>query len=190
VPASNFGRKQKRRDQNRISQRAFRLRKERHAMELEAKVEELETLLETANRENSMAVSRMTRMEGELQYYRGLLYGAANQRNGFLTSYPNGDPGPGARLFGASGDVASDGTVPAYAYEPSITSLMAPALSSDYQRAGSYDSCSSGSYSPAGESSLEYSRPAPPHRNVDSSTWAYLQFNTEEPAVDFAPYRE
>ena len=44
VPASNLGRKQKRRDQNRISQRAYRLRKERRAIELEARVEGLEIL--------------------------------------------------------------------------------------------------------------------------------------------------
>ncbi|KAH8594615.1 hypothetical protein B0O99DRAFT_494784, partial [Bisporella sp. PMI_857] len=56
----------KRRDQNRVSQRAFRQRKEKHTKELEAKVEELENLLETASHENSMAASQMSRMEEEL----------------------------------------------------------------------------------------------------------------------------
>jgi hypothetical protein len=195
LPAPNFP-TQKRRDQNRISQRAFRLRKERHTMELEAKVEEMETLLETASRENSMAASRMNKMEGELLYYRGLLSGAANQRNSFITSYPGGEYRSSSSQYATSGDVAAYGTVPSYSYAPAIPSLVAPTLASEYQRAGSYDSSSTGSDSPAGEAPLEYSRPAgdprssPPQRNVDSAMWAYLQFNTAEPAGDDGSYRE
>lgn len=65
---------QKRRDQNRVSQRAFRQRKEKHTKELELKVEELENLLESASHENSLAASQMSRMEEELCYYRRLLF--------------------------------------------------------------------------------------------------------------------
>lgn len=68
----------KRRDQNRVSQRAFRQRKEKHTKELEAKVEELENLLETASHENSIVTSQMSRMEEELCYYRRLLFAGAN----------------------------------------------------------------------------------------------------------------
>ncbi|KAG9240562.1 Bzip transcription factor Pap1 bound To Dna, partial [Calycina marina] len=57
----------KRRDQNRVSQRAFRQRKEKHTKELEAKVSELEQLLESASYENSLAASQMGRMGEELQ---------------------------------------------------------------------------------------------------------------------------
>lgn len=57
-----------------MSQRAFRQRKEKHTKELEAKVEELESLLESASHENSMVTSQMTRMEEELCYYRRLLF--------------------------------------------------------------------------------------------------------------------
>ena len=163
-------------------------------MELEAKVEELETLLDTASRENTMAASRMNKMEGELLYYRGLLYGATNtQRNGFITSYPNSEQRSGASQLTQGGDVSTYGAVPPYSYAPSIPSLMAPALAAEYQRADSYDSSSSSSYSPV-DSPLEYSRPVgdarmtPPER-VDSSMWAYLQFNTAEPAED-GSYRE
>jgi hypothetical protein len=165
-------------------------------MELEAKVEELETLLETASRENSVAASRMNKMEGELLYYRGLLSGAANQRNSLITSYPGAEYRSSSSQYATSGDVAVYGTVPTYSYAPAIPSLVAPALASEYQRAGSYDSSSTGSYSPAGEGPLEYSRPAgdarssPPQRNVDSAMWAYLQFNTSEPAGDDRSYRE
>jgi hypothetical protein len=163
-------------------------------VELENKVEELETLLDTASRENTVAASRMNKMEGELLYYRGLLYGAANnQRNGFITSYPNSEQRSSASQLPHGGDIPPYGTVPAYSYAPSIPSLMAPALAADYQRAESYDSSSSSSYSPT-DSPLEYSRPVgdarttPPER-VDSSMWAYLQFNTAEPVED-GSYRE
>jgi hypothetical protein len=145
-------------------------------MELEAKVEELETLLETASRENSMAASHMNKMEGELLYYRGLLSGAADQRNSFITSYPGGEYKSGSSQ-----------------YAPAIPSLVAPTLASVYQRAGSYDCSSTGSYSPAGDAPLEYSRPAgdprssPPESNVDSSKVAYLVFNTAEPVELFPP---
>lgn len=168
-------------------------------MELEAKVEELETLLDTASRENSMAASRMSKMEGELLYYRGLLSGATStQRNGFVTSYPSSESaalGPYTRGEMQAYTATAGGAVYSYAGAPpaSIPSLMAPALAGDYQRADSYDSSSSSSYSPAGESPLEYSRPpiGGDARSApgDSSMWAYLQFNTAEPLEDGA-YRE
>jgi len=68
----------KRRDQNRVSQRAFRQRKEKHTKELEAKVEELENLLESASHANSVVTSQMSRMEEELCYYRRLLFTGTN----------------------------------------------------------------------------------------------------------------
>src|SRR5258708_121561 len=101
-----------------MSQRAFRRRKERHTIELESKVEELEALLDTASRENSVAASRLNKLEGELLYYRGLLYGAANQRNSFITSYPSGEYGPDGNQLGTGGDIAVYSTVPAYSYSP------------------------------------------------------------------------
>jgi len=68
----------KRRDQNRVSQRAFRQRKEKHTKELEQKVEELETLLESASQENSVVTSQMAKMEEELCYYRRLLFAGSS----------------------------------------------------------------------------------------------------------------
>ena len=76
---------QKRRDQNRVSQRAFSQRKERHTKELEVKVEELETLLEAASHENSIVHSQMGRMEEELCYYRRLLFIGTRQNRLPLT---------------------------------------------------------------------------------------------------------
>ena len=158
-------------------------------MELEAKVEELETLLETASRENTIATSRMNKMEGELLYYRGLLYGTTSQRNDFVTSYPN-EYRPSGNQFATAADM------PAYSYPPSIPSLVAPAIANEYQRAGSHDSSSTGSYSPVQDSPVEYStsvgdpRQSPPDRPLDSSMWAYLQFNTSDPAGEDILYRE
>lgn len=45
---------------------------------MEAKVEELETLLETASHQNSVVTSQMSRMEEELCYYRRLLHTGTN----------------------------------------------------------------------------------------------------------------
>jgi hypothetical protein len=87
---------QKRRDQNRIAQRAFRQRKDKHARDLEAKIEELEAQLEMASYKNTAAKSRMHRMEAELSFSRGLLFAAAwpnNTRVLYLVSYPATDIG-------------------------------------------------------------------------------------------------
>lgn len=172
---------QRRRDQNRISQRAFRRRREQYTLELESKVKELEDLLETAGYENTVNTSRMNKMEGELLYYRGLLYGAANQRDSF-TSYPSSE----YRLDGTGGDITVYSTVPVYSCAPSMPSLGAPALTNEYPMVDSYDSYSTSSYSSTGNTPQEYSRinadqrPSPPERSTDTSIWTYLQFSTSE----------
>jgi hypothetical protein len=191
---------QKRRDQNRISQRAFRLRKEKHARNLEAKVKELENLLETASYENTMAASRMHRMEAELNYCRGMLCAAtstSNTRNPnfFVTSYPSSDYRPAAdgnRFAAGEGEMGGYNTMSFNAAHDKsvIPSLATPLLADEYQRAGSYDSSSTGTYSPAIESPLEsFSTPSEPRispqgQTLDSSSRAsYLQFNIEEPVA-------
>jgi hypothetical protein len=127
----------------------------------------------------------MNKMEGELLYYRGLHLGAAYQRNS-VTSYSSGEYRPGE----TGGDIVAYSTVPAYSYVPSMPSLVTPALAIEYQRAGSYDSSSTGSFSPAGDTPLEKSRLIADQRSLrsersaDSPMWAYLQFSTYEPAVD------
>jgi hypothetical protein len=99
----------------------------------------------------------MNKIEGELLYYRGLLYGGANQRNSSITSFPSVEYRPGGNQSGTGGNIAAYSTVPAYSYAPS-TSLVAPALATKYQRASSYDYPSTGFYSPAGDAPLEYLR--------------------------------
>jgi hypothetical protein len=143
-----------------------------------------------------VAASRMNKMEGELLYYRGLLSGAtSSQRNNFITSYPSSEGAGLGQYTQGEMQAYTNSARSAYSYasatSASIPSLMAPALASDYQRADSYDSSSSSSYSPAGEPPLEYSRPpmGGDARSGDSSMWAYLQFNTAEPLDDGA-YRE
>ncbi|KIM93353.1 hypothetical protein OIDMADRAFT_35847 [Oidiodendron maius Zn] len=171
----------RRRDQNRISQRAFRRRKEEYALELESKVKELEDLLEAVGHENSEAASRMNKMEGELLYYRGLLYGAASQGNSF-TSYLSSEYQPDRTRE----DIAVYSTVPVYSGAPSMQLLVAPALANEYWRVGSYDSPSTGSYSPIGNTPLEYPgiaadrRLSMPERSTDTSIWTSLQFSTFE----------
>jgi hypothetical protein len=164
-------------------------------MELEGKIEELEALLETASRENSMAASRMKKMEGELLYYQVQLHGATNQRNTFITSYPSGEYRLCGNQFGTGGDIAAYSTVPTDSYKPSIPSLVAPALANEYQSAGSYDSSSTGFYS-AGDAPLGYSmstgdqRPSSPERSAEDPVWTCLQFSTSELAVDDGSYRK
>jgi hypothetical protein len=68
----------------------------------------------------------MNKMVGELLYYRGLLYGGANQRNSFITSFPNVEYRPGGNQSATGRNIAAYITVPAYSYAPS-TSLLAPA---------------------------------------------------------------
>ena len=172
-PTSNLT--QKRRDQNRISQRAFRRRKEEYALELVSKVKELEDLLEAVGHENIEAASRMNKMEGELLYYRGLLYGAASQGNSF-TSYLSSDYQPDRTRE----DITVYNTVPVYSCAPSMHPLVAPALANEYWRVGNYDSPSTGSYSPTGNKPLEYpgitadQRLPTPERGTDASIWTSL----------------
>jgi hypothetical protein len=189
---------QKRRDQNRVSQCTFRLRKEKHTSDLEAKVKELEALLETTSYEKTVATWQMYRMEGELGYYRDLLSAATSARNpnSFITSYTGSDyrraaaGGDRPAAPGEEGQMGGYNTVSSYTshYKPAIVTLAAPALADDYQQAGSYDSSSTGTYFQAAESSLRsFSTPSGPRKlqrdwNLDSSSPAsYLQFNTAEP---------
>lgn len=144
-------------------------------MELESKVGELEALLETASHENSVATCRMNKMEGELQYYKGLHVGSANQRNSF-TSYPSGKH----RHDGAGGDMTAYSANPAHSYVAPMPSLLTPALTNDYQRIRGYDSSRTVSYSPTGDTLLEYWRLIadqtllPSECTDDSPTCAYL----------------
>jgi hypothetical protein len=151
-----------------MSQRAFRLRKEKHAGDLEAKVEELKTLLETASYENTVATSRMHRMEAELRYYRGIVCGATSANNtgnpsSFITSYPSSDYRPAAgddwlaAAAARGGEVGGYNAVSYYAahYKPVIASLATTVLADEYERARSYDNSSTGTYSPAVESPLQ-----------------------------------
>jgi hypothetical protein len=133
-----------------------------------AKVEELEALLETASYENTVARSRIHRMEADLSYYRGMLFAATSANNtqnpnSFVTSYPGSDyrPAAGGYMFAAApaggGEMEDYNAVSSYAahYKPAIASLAAPVLAVEYQRAGSYDSSSTGTYSPTVESLLQ-----------------------------------
>jgi hypothetical protein len=192
---------QKRRDQNRVSQRAFRLRKEKHAADLEAKVEQLGALLETASYENSVATSRMHSMEAELSYSRGMLFAAISAHNtrgpnSSVTSYPSSDYRPdacGDRFAAAgNGQVGVYNAISHYAapYKPVIASLETAVLADEYQRAGSYESSSTDTYLPAVESPPQsFSTPSelgmsPQGRTLDGSLRAScLQFNTEEPVT-------
>lgn len=163
-------------------------------MGLEAKVKKLETLLETVSHENSMAVSRMRRLEAKLFYYGCLLSSTADQRNDFIASHRNGESRVAASQYTHGGEVEMFGGVQAYSYAPSIPSLMTPALASDYQRVQSYNSSSSGSYSPTREPLLEYSRPPDDPRmsqgeKVVSLMGAYLPFNKAR-ALEDGLYQE
>lgn len=184
---------QRRRDQNRISQRAFRLRKEKHARELESKVEELETLLETSSYENTITASRMYIIEAELSYYRGLLFvSSPNASKGsYITSYPGSDYRPSSNQFSAHGsDRGSHDTAP-YVHAPAMASTVPLVLGDEYQRAGSYNSSSTGTYPLALDTPVDsfwspnYLTASLPQRDPDGSAWStYLVFNTEEPVLD------
>jgi hypothetical protein len=50
------------------------LRREKYTSDLEAKVEELEALINVAGHENSGATARLNKIEIDLCYYRGLLF--------------------------------------------------------------------------------------------------------------------
>jgi hypothetical protein len=196
---------QKRRDQNRVSQRAFRQRKEKHTKELEQKVEELETLLETASQENSIAASQMSRMEQELSYYRRLLFSDTQKLSGSLgldspvrdsyssSSYPSNPD------FSSTGWTAGLGTggiggkpLPYLAgYTPSPFA---------YTGTGSAYSTSSSTRDQTPDSPQSYGRTlsnpstSPLLQNLDVQQWqygtspetpAYVAFNTSEPAQGF-----
>jgi hypothetical protein len=141
-------------------------------------------------------------MEADLSYYRGMLFAATSANstrnpNSFVTSYPSSGyrPAAGVNRFAAA---AGEGEMRGYNavsycaphYKPVIASLETPVLADEYQRAGSYDSSSTGTYSSAVESPLQsFSTPSEPRMSaqgetLDSSSLAsYLQPNTEEPVV-------
>jgi hypothetical protein len=205
---------QKRRDQNRVSQRAFRQRKEKHARELEARVAELEGLLETATRESCIVASKMSRMEGELLYYRKLLFSRPNASGLRLSSSntPNAHPAappssssiinqfPDLGSFGAAPSLAtaspSMATFPFRSNSNSNNNSAAAAndmlrindalqlgdVAQPPQMAQSNDSCSTRAPSPASPQMFDAREPQ--GKNLDTSLWAYLQFNTSEPVVD------
>jgi hypothetical protein len=106
-------------------------------------------------------------------------------------------PAAGGNRFAAAA-AAAEGEMGGYSavsyytthYKPAIASLATPVLADEYQRAGSYDSSSTGTYSPAVESPLQsFSTPSelsmsPEGQTLDSSSRAsYLQFNIEEPVA-------
>ena len=68
--ASNDGKLQKRKAQNRAAQRAFRERKEKHLKDLETKVAELEKASATANQEKDALRAQMDKMGVELNEYK------------------------------------------------------------------------------------------------------------------------
>lgn len=200
---------QKRRDQNRVSQRAFRQRKEKHARELEARVAELEGLLETATRESCIVASKMSRMEGELLYYRKLLFSRPNASGLRLSSSntPNAHPAaapPSSSSINQFPDLGSFGAAPSLATaSPSMATfpfrsnnnnaaatdmlrigdaLQLGDVAQPPQMAQSNDSCSTRAPSPASPQMFDAREPQ--GKNLDTSLWAYLQFNTSEPVVD------
>lgn len=127
----------------------FRLRKEKHTSDLEAKVEELEALLKVTSHENSLATARMSKMEVELCYYRGLLFATTNQRNTFVTSYPSSEYRPSGNRFGVGGETSPYANM-SYSYQlASRGSLAVPVIGNEYHRTRNYDTCSTGAYSPA-----------------------------------------
>jgi hypothetical protein len=157
----------------------FRLRKEKHTSDLEAKVEELEALLNVASHENSVATARMNKMELDLCHYRGLLFAATNQKNTFISSYPSSAYRPGGNWFEVGEETSTYANMP-YCYLPvSRGSLTAPVIGDEYHRVRSYGSCSTGTYSPAKNSPSSSSRSlnnlqvSPQERNVDNPLWEY-----------------
>jgi hypothetical protein len=136
---------QKRRDQNRVSQRAFRQRKEKHTKELEAKVEELENLLESASHENSVASSQMSRMEEELCYYRRLLFNGGNGTGqGLGYSSPSSETSANSSY---TANYTSTSTYPT-TYSP-IPATAAPTLSSYAVNSPASNASSSANSSPS-----------------------------------------
>lgn len=142
-------------------------------MELEARVEELETLLETANRENSMAASLVNKMENELLYYRGRLSVTAIPPNDFAASYLNGqrqvDVAAGQHRQGAKNIMYA--FIPECSHSSSIPSLITPGISSDPS-----------AMTARGQTHLQWPRlmgdsRMSPGEQVDRSMEAYLQFN-------------
>jgi len=187
----------KRRDQNRISQRAFRQRKEKHTKELEQKVEELETLLETASQENSIAASQMSRMEQELQYYRRLLFSDTGKASNSFSASPSSDASYSSAYSSTTSYQAGLGTgtkpLPYLAgYTPSPYTYAAVGGSTYSTNSSTRDATPD---SPS-SSNFEYA-PSPVMGNA--STWlatdsykaggggddAYLAFDTSQPAQGY-----
>jgi hypothetical protein len=101
------------------------------------------------NHENSVARSRIERMEGELLHYRSLFHGAGNQRNTSIKLCSSGGDLPGESEPSTSGDITSYPTATTFSYPQSTQLLLPPRLVNEDQRASAYDSSSIGSYLPA-----------------------------------------
>jgi hypothetical protein len=127
----------------------FRLRKEKHTSDLEAKVEELEALLNAASHEYSAATARMNKMELELCYYRGLLLTSTNQKNAFVTSHPSSEYRPSCNQFAVREETRAYTNMSYSNLPASRGSLAVPVIGNEYHRPRSYDTCSTGAYSPA-----------------------------------------
>jgi hypothetical protein len=156
----------------------FRLRKEKHTRDLEAKVEELEALLNVASHENRVATARMNKMELELCQYQALLFAATNQDT-FISSYASSTYRPGDNRSGVGEETSTYANM-SYCYLPvSRGFLTAPVISNEYHRVRSYDSCSTGTYSPAKNSPLSSLRSlndiwaSPQERKVENLLWEY-----------------
>jgi hypothetical protein len=139
-------------------------------------------------------------MEAELSYMLCAATSTNNTRNpnSFVTSYPSCDyrPAAGGNRFATAAAAAAAGegeirgynAVSDYAahYNLVIASLATPVLADGYQRAGSYDSSSTGTFSLAVESSLQsfstLSKPrmSPQGQTHSSSQASCLQFNIKE----------
>lgn len=141
-------------------------------------------------------------MEAELSYYRGLLFASSvnaaatisnKTTSTYVTSYPTG--GEYRSISGGSATAGGEYHMGGYdslqyAYTPAKAMAV---ISNEFQRAGSYDSSSTGTggtYSPALDKPLDSfscdPRTSPLQRNPDgtSAAWpTYMQFNTEVPIV-------
>lgn len=142
-------------------------------MELEARVEELETLLKAANRESNMAASLMNKMENELLYYRSRLSVTAIPPNDFAASYLNSqrqlDVAAGQHQQGEKNIMSA--FIPACSLASSIPTSITPGISSDPSATTA-----------RGQNHLQWSRlmgdsRMSPGEQVDKSMRAYFQFN-------------
>jgi hypothetical protein len=152
----------------------------------------------------------MSRMEGELLYYRKLLFSRPNASGLRLSSSntPNNPlPAPSSSSSSAINqfpDLGSFGAAPSLAAaSPSMATfpfrsnnnnnnvndmlrigdaLQLGDVAQPPQMAQSNDSCSTRAPSPASPQMFDAREPQ--GKNLDTSLWAYLQFNTSEPVVD------